>query len=1626
MATRINTKFVLLLTIAVFTAAGIVGGLWVLQRRGDTSRHIKAGDAMMVEACILEAAGDDAGAGVIFEKAYNEYGRAVHKEPANLDHLRKVEAALLSLRPMTRDQANEFGVRRIAILLREVRYQPGDADVHLKLITELYRNVRWFGQFMPRSGLVESWQDLADAGEEMYESLMPGDVKRVYGRLYRGLAQMQLMGYGGIDIAVRTATQEEIDAAMADLTAFVQAVPDSDLGHATLIDAQLSLARQLRSEGSRAATAAFEELETLLAAALEAVPDGPETARVAALTLTLEYEAAGRKADDPELIAVVNRMVDLVAPSDNPMLLADAGLLLRATDRANGQARAIELLDTYVASNPDAHYQRFALARLYYLNRDWDSAREQCRVVINARPVKVGALARILQLLRVRCAALIVDCEYSAWERADEADKADQLAKAVDAREVLADLVTDPDTEPLLLKADGKLAAARGDHATAAARFERVRQLTTSREFDVLWYAARSLDKIDQIGLAHHRLVDAAQMQPFNPVVLAYKARIEYRLGLYTEAQATAEAVLKLEPDNIVATRIIAAIDTTRTGPADEASTPLARTLLAAQAANRDGDIDGARDILLNKLEEEAVDRLPILTELVSVELRDGRPDVAKQYLAEALVLEPGNAFLRKLQISLNTEDQIEALKQYMAELHPDEVDLVVNSLIHLDALAKELEKQVVRYEAAQDMEAADRARARAIVAHEESDVMLARALEIASAHPVLLEYLFNEALREQDWPELELLVARAKAADSDQAGGLIFSGRYELARENYEQAIRTLTEATERKHYSAVAWRFLGRAHERVGHFAEAVRAYEHSYTRNPNDRITIRWYVNLLLQTGERDRGLRVLRATKHTIPNDVLLREVRLQLEAEIGDAVVAIRERRRNYALRPKDRVNAMRLAGLLTMTSPTYEHVVDDQGNPRYKADAWQLLSEKERRDRLAESAAEWDRESKEILAAIEAEGKDGLEIAALRAELLMTRGLVDKGEQLLREYRDLHSDDVRVYLVLGAYQRKAERIEDAIVTLESARQYQSETRREADLALADLYFAQARWSDAGELYEEVVAVNPGRGIQLRLVECFTKLNRYGEADVALTQVVASGGKDFFTAMLRASIAEGLADALFEEGQAQRAELKDAEVLAALDEAERLEPSSHLPHVRRAQLLFKAFHRTGVIPLLDDALGALNHADRVRAGADATSRVRVEILRAKGDDRGAIGELTRLLKRRPDDMAARVLLVQLLAKSGNHAGAMQVVTAAIKRNPSIATWHDALGELYVQRSMTAPDELRSRKEAVLAAAEFRESHRLQPNATRLAKFTELTLAGNDPDFAAVTSLIEETRDAIEGRPLLRGLYAAALVGEGRNTEALEQMRLAWGEHAEILELQPNNHRGLVSWYQMLQVVLSDRDPAEYEKVIRELTDGEPTPLSLLWSARAWGVGRDRDDVMHAIALLDTAASRCPADDYALLGMIGLDRGLYQVGLGNYREATTSFEAVIALAAADPNVADHALALNNAAFLYAEYLDDPGKAAEFAQRAAAVNPDDPSILDTLGWAQCKLGRYEEAEDALRRSIAIRPSPDNHLHLAWVFYETDRRDRTRSYLLKAEALHPSPDTQARINELNRKLRR
>jgi tetratricopeptide (TPR) repeat protein len=403
---------------------------------------------------------------------------------------------------------------------------------------------------------------------------------------------------------------------------------------------------------------------------------------------------------------------------------------------------------------------------------------------------------------------------------------------------------------------------------------------------------------------------------------------------------------------------------------------------------------------------------------------------------------------------------------------------------------------------------------------------------------------------------------------------------------------------------------------------------------------------------------------------------------------------------------------------------------------------------------------------------------------------------------------------------------------------------------------------------------------------------------------------------------------------------------------------------------------------------------------------------VEVYREKRDLRGAIGELTRLLKRTPDSVPARKLLVQLYVQSRNPDRAMATIDEAISRNPTLALWHEAKGDLLV---------LLGRLED--ATPEFREAYTLQPNGSRLAKYAEMALANDPPAYADLEAAVSSTPELVDGRPLLRNLYARALSGVGRNDDAMQQMRVAYREHREKLDAGTTTRAAQVNWLRSLQSVMADQEPAEYERFITELADGQPEAVELLWIGRVWAASGP-EGLNRGIELLHTALVRCPADDTALRAQLELDLGQFEVAVGNVQTAVEAFERALEI---EPN---NVLALNNAAFIYAEHLGAPGKALPYAERAVAEVPTEGTVLDTLGWTYYRVGRYEEAEEFLRRSIKARPMADNHLHLAFVLFETardlepepgaKRLDNARTYLRRAAELGPPPDLQTEIDRL------
>lgn len=85
----------------------------------------------------------------------------------------------------------------------------------------------------------------------------------------------------------------------------------------------------------------------------------------------------------------------------------------------------------------------------------------------------------------------------------------------------------------------------------------------------------------------------------------------------------------------------------------------------------------------------------------------------------------------------------------------------------------------------------------------------------------------------------------------------------------------------------------------------------------------------------------------------------------------------------------------------------------------------------------------------------------------------------------------------------------------------------------------------------------------------------------------------------------------------------------------------------------------------------------------------------------------------------------------------------------------------------------------------------------------------------------------------------------------------------------------------------------------------------------------------------------------------------------------------------------------------------YGEDFETAYELIKDALAANPDDPAIIDSMGWALFQLERFDEALTYIQRAYDIYPDPEVAKHLIQVLLELNRPDEARSVfdLLLAE---------------------
>ncbi len=136
-------------------------------------------------------------------------------------------------------------------------------------------------------------------------------------------------------------------------------------------------------------------------------------------------------------------------------------------------------------------------------------------------------------------------------------------------------------------------------------------------------------------------------------------------------------------------------------------------------------------------------------------------------------------------------------------------------------------------------------------------------------------------------------------------------------------------------------------------------------------------------------------------------------------------------------------------------------------------------------------------------------------------------------------------------------------------------------------------------------------------------------------------------------------------------------------------------------------------------------------------------------------------------------------------------------------------------------------------------------------------------------------------------------------------------------------------------------------------------------------------------------------------------------------GRRDEALTAYEHALRYASGDVR----ARAANAVAWVLTEKGQNLTRAVELADEASVLKPDDPDILDTLGWAYYKTRQYNRAVVTLARAVELSREPSSQMlyHLALAYRDAgmlaSAQDTARRAIAADASLAADSDIEALI---------
>jgi tetratricopeptide (TPR) repeat protein len=128
-----------------------------------------------------------------------------------------------------------------------------------------------------------------------------------------------------------------------------------------------------------------------------------------------------------------------------------------------------------------------------------------------------------------------------------------------------------------------------------------------------------------------------------------------------------------------------------------------------------------------------------------------------------------------------------------------------------------------------------------------------------------------------------------------------------------------------------------------------------------------------------------------------------------------------------------------------------------------------------------------------------------------------------------------------------------------------------------------------------------------------------------------------------------------------------------------------------------------------------------------------------------------------------------------------------------------------------------------------------------------------------------------------------------------------------------------------------------------------------------------------------------------------------RALVAERLGRLDQAEADLRQVLTI---EP---DNARALNALGYTLADRTDRYEEALKLIERAYAQTPDDPAVIDSMGWIMYRLGRLSEARDYLKKAYEMTQDAEIAAHLGEVLWAMGEKEAALALWKEARAANP-----------------